>query len=269
LNLGDSIAFGMSASEGMSYFEKFAAFKQTGASINLAVPGATTADLLASLNTKEYKNAVKRADVITICIGGNNLLQPVIAAVFMAYGLDPEVNSIEQLLVAIATFGGGGMAAQMKWGMVTEAIIASGQKTTPGQLGYLLVNGQANFGSEMPQILSGIRALNTEAKIVVLNLYNPFSALESPALYGLFELLAGPMNYTLGLNNNPSLGCYVLNVHDAFAYSAVGDPVNFSLMPMTLSLDIHPNNTGHGIIFSGLVSLDLVDEFMPPGKMAQ
>lgn len=265
LSLGDSIAFGMSADMGDSYFDQFAEYKKIGPSFNLAVPGATTGDLLESLATKEFQKAVWKADVITISIGGNNLLKPVIAAVFMAYGLNPEVNTIEELIYTIASFGGNETNAMIKWAEVTTSIIASAQNTSPGQLGYFLGLGQQAFIAQMPMIYESIRDLNPNAKIVILNLYNPFVYTENALLYGLFETLAGGMNNLLdlwALNNN----CYVANVHDAFLLAP--DAVAFSLNPAALNLDIHPTTLGHGLIFDLLEALEIVPAFTPPGLMA-
>jgi lysophospholipase L1-like esterase len=271
LSLGDSIAYGMSADEGMSYFKLFSEFKdesafmKAGSNVNLAVPGATTVDLLESLATKEFQKAIKKADVITISIGGNNLLKPVIAAVFMAYGLNPEVNTIEELIYTIASFGGSEINAMSKWAEVTALIIASAQNTSSGQLGYFLVLGQQAFIAQMPLIYETIRELNPNAKIVALNQYNPFVYAENALLYGLFETLAGGMNNLLdlwALNEN----CFVADVHDAFFI--VPDAVTFSLNPATLNLDIHPTTLGHGLIFGLLEDLDIVAAFTPPGRMA-
>lgn len=271
LSLGDSIGYGMSASPGASYFDLFsefknnAAFKKSGSNINLAVPGATTGDLLESLGTKFVQHAVKKADVITISIGGNNLLKPVIAAVFMAYELDPRVNTFEELIYTISTFGGGGQAAIDQWDVVTTSIIVAAQQTEPGHLGYFLILGKLAFLQQMPLISQAIRDLNPNARIVVLNLYNPFVYAENAPLYSLFEILSLDMNNLLNLwdlNEN----CYVANVYGAFLLAP--GAVTFSLNPLALNLDVHPTTLGHSLIFDLLKDLKVVPAFTPPGRMA-
>lgn len=77
--LGDSIATGIWSAAG--YVWRYAAHLQAdlGSPVqttNLAVNGWTTGDLLRALRSNEtYRNAVANADVITISIGGNDLLQ--------------------------------------------------------------------------------------------------------------------------------------------------------------------------------------------------
>ena len=77
--LGNSIAFGVGATDNYGYVNYFRDFLATMVKrvnlINRAVPGFTSSDLLHQLqNDATTRNAVKNADLITISIGGNNLL---------------------------------------------------------------------------------------------------------------------------------------------------------------------------------------------------
>jgi hypothetical protein len=63
------------------------------------------ASLLAALGTAEFQRAVTRADIITISIGGNNLLRPIresVAAAFGAAGLTPNLENPMEIKAAIA-----------------------------------------------------------------------------------------------------------------------------------------------------------------------
>ncbi len=77
--LGDSIATGIWSSAGYvdRYAERLRAEVDPAVQLtNLAVNGWTTSNLLAALRTNEtYRSAVQGADVITVSIGGNDLLQ--------------------------------------------------------------------------------------------------------------------------------------------------------------------------------------------------
>ncbi len=77
--LGDSIATGLWSSAGYvdRYAERLRADVSPSAQLtNLAVNGWTTGDLLNALRSNEtYRGAVRGSDVITISIGGNDLLQ--------------------------------------------------------------------------------------------------------------------------------------------------------------------------------------------------
>jgi lysophospholipase L1-like esterase len=76
--LGDSIATGIWARSG--YVGVYSEHLRTDVApsvqlTNLAVNGWTTSDLLAALRSNDsYRNAVRSADVVTVSIGGNDLL---------------------------------------------------------------------------------------------------------------------------------------------------------------------------------------------------
>lgn len=79
LVLGDSVAKGYGSSQG-GYAEMASAEleKQTGKKVvvdNAAVNGLTTDYLLRMLQTEDIQAKLKKADLITISIGGNNLLR--------------------------------------------------------------------------------------------------------------------------------------------------------------------------------------------------
>jgi lysophospholipase L1-like esterase len=76
--LGDSLAFGAVAERG--YVLRFADFLRTDANarvttINLGIPGWTSADLLGALrNDTAFRDRVSNAEVVTFDVGGNDLL---------------------------------------------------------------------------------------------------------------------------------------------------------------------------------------------------
>lgn len=263
LNLGDSIANGMSAEKGQSYFDLYSAYKLVGPSVDLSVPGATTGDLLAALETDRYQNAVKRADVIIISIGGNNLLQPIqdwVQAYFAAAGLQPDLMDPDDIQAAIEAIAlANSLPPEVVWNVMGSTLIW--EAATPGQpLNAALMNGAAVFGPEWMQIHAAIRALNQDANVIALTLYNPFE-LSNP-LYGLFESIASGMNGGLGIWSAANENCYLADIYTAF--QPIPDAVDFSLALDTVNLDIHPTTTGHAIIFDELTDLDIVDEFQPP-----
>lgn len=77
--LGDSIAFGFNLEKHNQRPSRDAFPYIIGEEAdlrvrNLAVPGATTVDLLTALETDKYRDAIKHADYITLSIGSNDLL---------------------------------------------------------------------------------------------------------------------------------------------------------------------------------------------------
>lgn len=123
--LGDSLARGVLAAGG-GYVERYrewlAAKRYPGgvALINLGVSGWTTADLLRALRADErFRTALREADVITVDIGGNDLLHA-----------DFETTRLERAL--------------------------------------------EDFRRDFPAVMAEIRALNGEAILLTMDLYDPY-----------------------------------------------------------------------------------------------
>lgn len=62
---------------------------------SFAHSGDTVADLITKLDQTEVKNAIKKADIVTICIGANDVLQPAISKIgdYINYG-NPTLNAL-------------------------------------------------------------------------------------------------------------------------------------------------------------------------------
>jgi len=80
---GDSLAYGSGATNNQGYVDQYKTWLETDnqaavTMYNLGVPGWKSADLLAALKTNStFRLAAAGSDVITIDIGGNDLLQAV------------------------------------------------------------------------------------------------------------------------------------------------------------------------------------------------
>ena len=75
LVLGDSIAYGSGLSNPKeAVYGKIVADTNGYAYENYAVPGHTTANLLRRMETEAVRDAIGKADIISISIGGNNFL---------------------------------------------------------------------------------------------------------------------------------------------------------------------------------------------------
>lgn len=267
LNLGDSIAYGMSAAPGQSYFELFAEYLEVGPAMNLGVPGATAGDLLTALGTTKYQRAVRRADMITISIGGNNLLKPVILAMSNLMGITPEElvtlhndslalnQAFQTAMVTLISLGFDPAEDDLMVAIVDYVIAAAG----PG-----LIEGANAFSSEWPAIYANIRQMNPHATIVPLTIINPFFHAGNDTLTGAFDSFAVPMNVII-LSVSGMENTYVIDPNSAFFENE--NAVAFSLDPADPNMDIHPTTVGHGIIFSLLTPLAEERAFQP-GKPA-
>lgn len=256
VNLGDSIAYGMSAAPGQSYFERYARTLKPGMAFNLGQPGLVSDDLLDVLqDISGVQAAVASADIITISIGGNNLLRPVILAAFDAYGLDYDYDSMEEALADLyqAILAAEGEQAGT-WNEKVNAILES------ENLSDALTAGFESFSDEWPAIMEFIHEANHDAVIKVLNLYNPVKPADNPAMHLIFENLLTAMNGILNLYQG-EFAYQIVDVYTAFIEN--DEAVGFNLELNSLNLDPHPTTKGHQIIFRELMKLGNVRAFQP------
>jgi lysophospholipase L1-like esterase len=144
--LGDSITFGWNLSPtndrpSDKAFPSLIAEDDYQVS-NLAVGGATSGDLLALLKTESYRDALTRADVITLEIGSNDFLQ-----------------------------GAGSIIEKLKY-------IPGYTPTTADMQLIGLITYQ--YKMNMAAIINEIRSV-TKAPIILYNIYNPFNGIDLQA----------------------------------------------------------------------------------------
>lgn len=179
--LGDSISFGYNLGENNDHPSKYAFPFLIGKAEeervrDLAVPGATSSDLLSSLKSEQFQKAIKHADVVTLDIGSNDLL----------------------------TLAG-------KFGLLSGANVT----VTPEMMLAFQVAIQ-QFSSNLPLIIESIHEQAPSAKIVLYNLYDPIPNLPSSMqLHGLSEQLLGLENYIIAATAE-QFGLPVADAHAAF-----------------------------------------------------
>ncbi|MCY6355622.1 GDSL-type esterase/lipase family protein [Clostridium sp. ZS2-4] len=236
--LGDSIAFGLSADLNKGYVDLFKDYLISTKQYNqlklnnLAVPGYKSSHLLDKLkNEDKIRNYVRQADVITISIGGNNLLSSVIKAIASKYNLNSkETNFVAKLTKAVR--------ADSKWQEKLETL----QNDT--ELMKALNEGVKNFKADWPKIIKEINNLNPDAKIYVMTLYNPLKT-DTPVLYDTFEKLIQQINVEI---RNSIYDYEIADVYTKFhKYDGKEPLTNFDLLNRTI--DPHPTNYGHELIF--------------------
>lgn len=241
LALGDSISYGMSAAPGKGYVDLFNTHLGTSSRYgkvelqNLSVLGDKSSDLLAKLQTTEYQDAVKNSKVITISIGGNNLLSPVIATVCQAFGVNPvnNPNYIAELSAAMAS-------------NPNKNTILAGLVSSPA-LAQALNEGILKFGNDFSSIVKTIKTLAPQSEVYVLTLYNPFNV-QDP-LYSVFDPLIRGINTSIKAQTT---AYKVADVYEKF--KTTSGAVNFSLSNMML--DPHPTTVGHAAIYQAIIDVE-------------
>ncbi|WP_251548885.1 SGNH/GDSL hydrolase family protein [Neobacillus muris] len=151
--LGDSITHGWNLGEDHSQaqpineraFPYLISPNEYAITKNISGGGWKTTELLAAIsNSPENMAAIKNADVITLDIGNNDLLQvPEAAAILAKLRANPPI-----------------MPTQQEMDAAKQALTAS------------IPNIAINLGT----ILGTVRALNPNAQIILYNLYNPFGS---------------------------------------------------------------------------------------------
>lgn len=238
IGLGDSIAYGLNADKENDYVYLFNEYLKTTkkyAAIELVNKGAlgnTSSDLLYDLinNKENIRNSIKKADVITISIGGNNLLSPLIVAISRMYSLNPTDPSFEQNLAdAIAN----DIATDPTWYEKFEEL-----KTDTN-----LLEGVNDFKIDWPKIIKEIHTLAPKAKVYVMTVYNPLPK-NTPVIYDVFDGFIQEINTEI---KNSHFGYRLADVYTEFNLYD-GEPLtHFDLL--SGSIDPHPTNDGHELIF--------------------
>lgn len=261
---GDSIGYGMSATPGNDYFTKYSAYLQAKAitagspysSINTALPGLTSSQLLDEINgttlSTSTRSALPGSTVVTVSIGGNNLLGPFIGYVAAMYGVSTDDPDFLNKLTLAVNADPGLLEEKMFW-----------QILLPGtELKVAFAAGVADFKADLPATINGIKGLAPTAKIYFLTVFNP--------VYGNSQLHNFIDTYIVQINNElkaraSTYGYTVVDVYAKYAsYTGTEPLVGFNMTAVPPTYDPHPTDAGHQVIYELLVNASTVP--VKPGK---
>ena len=276
--LGDSISSGYGLEDDTLSFTQQVA-KDNGLELtNLAQDGETSASLLDKLQTDRVSTAVAQADIITITVGGNDLMNALYAYLTDAYNQRNPENPTTQEDMKNAVMGGD-------MGVLTFALEVGPGFSNSEQATQAL----ADFHTHLTQIVLNIRAENPQVQLVVVEQYNPYSYLlkelsKNPIFASSAQSLCAAFGAGVADINNVIAAvaqqqeCWVAKVYDAFE-TAQENPCNASVsVPVKLNLDFHPNEYGHALIAQQVTELlaqqaivlpeDAVVEDQPQGDVS-
>ena len=220
--LGDSICrgYGLKDPETQRYSSLIG--KQTGCKVyNYGVDGQTEAELVAFLRNGKAE-ALSKADVVSVSIGGNDLLHvlsSLLLSLFSNY--DPSSGSAVQV------------DAEDLFAAVDDALAA--------------------FEQDLPELLEVIGEQAPNARVLFQTVYNPYRSFAhfSLRLNGSPTTLSDLANKCIERLNEIirdgalQYGYTICDVYDAFEQNA-DQLVNASLGK--LNFDPHPNAAGHAVI---------------------
>lgn len=238
LAIGDSISVGLSAEDGEGYADLFFRYLEEGEEYrklkfrNRGIIGDTSTDLLEAIRHDErIGTKIKKAKVITISIGGNDLLGPIVETLG---GVTPEeLNAI--LLTGELPF---------------ELLV---------ELNENLLNFIENWTLLLEEIATGAPE---DADIYIMTVYNP---LPKPTvyypvgyvdIYNAVDFMIGQMNDAIDSSPSEFKVVEVYNLFDIHPRNPItgeSDLTDFSLMSM--NFDPHPNKLGHEEIAELLSSM--------------
>ena len=218
--LGDSIAqgYGLNDVENERYSSLIA--EKSGCTVyNYAVPGDDGADLIELLASGTCTQ-LEKATVIVISIGANNVLKA--ADTLLPYYEQIQNGQAPEILDISETFN-------------------------------VIVQGIQRFEAELPQIISDIRAINSDALIVFQTVYNPYRdftefKVEQNGLQISFAAFSA--SCVIGVNdvinnNAEELGYTVCEVYEPFK-EYEGNLIN--ALADGSNVDPHPNAEGHKLL---------------------
>lgn len=246
--LGDSISSGYGLKEEEQMFTQQVANQNDFQLTSLAQNGETSETLLQRLNDPEAAASVAQADVITITIGGNDLMNALYAYLFHQYQEKNPDATIKQEDIKAAMMGGD--MTMLAFALDVAPGFADSQEEK---------DALALFVSNLTQVVTAIRSVNPQVCLVLTNQYDPYSHLvKELSKYPLVSDVAEQIScaFSTGVSTLNSaiasvgalMGCSVVDVYTAFA-DAQENPCNAGMSAaMKLNLDFHPNAYGHSLI---------------------
>lgn len=247
--LGDSITTGYGLGGEQSFAEIVAEKKGYTLNDDLAADGATSEELLDAVTAPANADTLKNADLITITIGGNDLMNALYE--YLAAKSGQDVDAIKAMLT-------GGTADIAALGQLV--LLLSGFADSNEAKAAL-----STFTVNLTAIMGAIKQANPDVTLLVTTQYNPYSYLaktfgsmvtQAQTISAAFDEGVSALNAAIGLavGSNGT----VVDVYDAFenAVAENQNPCNPSVDISTfkVNLDFHPNAYGHELIAAAITA---------------
>lgn len=248
--LGDSITSGY-GTDSEKAFPALIAKEQNYSVVNRGQAGLTSEGLLKLLEDQDVAGDVASADIISITIGGNDLMNALYT--YLGEKLGKTADEVKNGLAKNDTTLL--MQAMNHISEFGESEIAAKALTT--------------FGIKLYSIIAAIKKANPDVLIFVSTQYNPYQWLPDQCTNPLYkdyaqEITAAFYDGVSALNKmikstavQPNGAFTVVDVYDAFANSYVNlsnAQFNDTMGIPTYNLDFHPNTVGHQVIADTMIT---------------
>lgn len=204
---------------------------------NFAVDGLTSSQLALATNPatipEMQKKILKNTSIISITIGGNDLLN----SLYTAMGLQMGTTDITLIQAAIVAGASGSIteAFQLKLAILSVA----------GNLKTL----NDNFATQLTTIIGNLKTINPTATIVVQTIANPYKDIPNDVLVEALDTGVNALNSVIKAGASPVTYQFA-DVYETFKNS---EEILTNATNPNMPLDPHPNAAGHRII-ANLVS---------------
>lgn len=240
--LGDSITTGYGLQNpNEEAFASIIATEKNYTLCNLAVSGSTSSDLFNLISSGAADDSIKKAQVITITCGGNDIIGVLCSMSADAYNKSREEKIEPDEVLSILSSSSDPRQTALIIAIIP--ILTGGKNHTTISESEQLKDALSQFDTSFSAVISHIKNINPSCKIIVPTQYNP---------YGTFGGLLSVLNTQcdrsvrqlnkLILSKSEALGYEVVDVYSEFSESEESlcngnlDDFNF---------DFHPNAAGH------------------------
>jgi len=273
LALGDSIAegYGLSNTEKKdTRYSGIISKQKSYDETNLAVSGMTCKEFYNIISTNStYQIAIQNADILTISIGSNELLDAVVTVIKNAMDVTDAQTRENAIAKASQNFKEADLTKKII--MLKKLAIGFSSDATRNNL----ANGVDEYHTYWKKSINEINKLKkTNSIIVVTEFYNPYrlgklgnlinkigtldnsansyinssGELANSDIGVLFDSCITQMNQILNSESNNQSNYKIASIKNTFdTHNYFGKPkyINVSILPTNFSLDPHPNYNGH------------------------
>lgn len=268
--LGDSISTGYGLTNSDACFTRQIAASKSYTLKSHAVDGATSSTLLAKLSDPAVAADVASADVITITIGGNDLMGALYLFLANQYN-EKNGTALSAADIQNALMGTHETIKQ------TDILIFASNVLSDFPQSAEASSALQQLGTNLTASIAAIKNANPDVTLIVANQYNPYSyaaknvsplfATAVNTIVEAFETGITALNATIA-TMSLQLGYDVADVSSAFKF-AEENPCNASFASLPINLDFHPNAYGHSLIANAILPLlPDTDPEVPPAEGA-
>jgi len=208
--------------------------------VNLGVEGIDSTRFLEAIirpttvGQKADVIQIKNAGIITISIGGNNVMQPLIAILNEKLGKGKTIYNASAQEIQTVAFGL----------LFNQTALDKLQTTAQEGASKFTGNVKLKKTGEFASIISTIKKLNPKAQIIVQTIYNPYKSM----LTAIIDTAIKSMNAEIIKGSANGKNYKVADVYSAFSKASLGTKlVNADT---GTSFDPHPTAKGHDVIYT-------------------